>query len=331
MAVDCIRWAYTQIKTLKLTPTEGFVLVTVADCINTKLRYAWPSQATLMEKTNLASSSVNRALKSLEERGLIVRKWRGGTTTKYKLALDGTPTTGDGTPTVGVENPGVLPQWETIHNKSKNHNQNHEEAATTAAPTPLSGKGETTMKLPKGMSVAAVAAASAAEYQNVKDEEILNVARVNTKFTAAGLDRCWRLAHGKYVAGFQPQLRQKERGQLVQAYKQVGDVLPALILLVCSDWMSFVRHAEKESGAFKMPNKPSIGHFLLYVQAAVSLALKREAEAAAPKPKTHKQLLAEKQAKAPAAAPVQLIADEPASTKLTVADIEEVDSDLNAA
>lgn len=320
MAFKTVRAVVEALPAATLTPTERFVLLVVADAINHKSHYAWPTQETLCAITGLARSSLNRALKTLEATGVIRRKWRGGTSTVYTMHLDALVPHGDTPcPTVGHAGPNCVPHGDTNKEYSKSNKEENEEEA---APAPsgsgaLTAQGSQKMKMPKGLSVSSIAAAASAEFTGLTDDEILDVPRVNKRFTAEGLEKCWRRAHGKYVAGFQPALREKDRGQLVQAYKRVGDLIPQLILLVTRDWNAFARHAEKESGAFKMPTKPSIGHFLQYVEAAASLALKQEAQASKPNPTTKPK---------PAKLPVQLIAKPTLpSTMLSVADIEECD------
>jgi DNA-binding transcriptional MocR family regulator len=72
MSFDAIRWSWT---VPRLTPTQRLVLLAICDAANNSGE-CWPSQACLAEKTGLTDRSVRSALKALEERGLLSRKYR---------------------------------------------------------------------------------------------------------------------------------------------------------------------------------------------------------------------------------------------------------------
>lgn len=317
MSVRAVNWA---IGAHKIKATEQVVLVVLAHHYSEVYHAAWPAQVTIAKATKLSRASVNVALNKLEEKGLIHRSTKEGESTRYTFpplatylsSLAGEP----------VQIDGVTCPADGLNSNKK---QKPQEAKGKAASVPDAGaQGEPNMKLGKGLKVSDVVHASKAEFAALTDDDILAVKKVNGALTGEGLKHCWRKAHGRYVAGYLPALRVKEVGQLVQAYKRVGDVLPQLILLALRDWARFTAHA-KDEGAFDRPVKPTIGHFVRYVDSAVSLAYKLEQQAAAPAIKTLKELQAEKAAKK-AQLGVQSIAkpSTPApSTKLSVADIEE--------
>jgi hypothetical protein len=68
MSMEAFRWALTW---NGLTSSEKFVLVMIADHYNDRAHRAWPSIARLANFTALNRTTVMRALKGLEEKGLI--------------------------------------------------------------------------------------------------------------------------------------------------------------------------------------------------------------------------------------------------------------------
>lgn len=68
MSWKAFRWAK---EVSGLAPAEKFVLVLLADAYNPEWERAWPSPARLAELSGFSTSTVKRALKSLEERGLV--------------------------------------------------------------------------------------------------------------------------------------------------------------------------------------------------------------------------------------------------------------------
>ena len=59
-----------------LPPTEKFVLLAIADFSNDKKGIAWPSQTTLARKTGYSRQTVNRTIKRLCARGVLVSSKR---------------------------------------------------------------------------------------------------------------------------------------------------------------------------------------------------------------------------------------------------------------
>lgn len=70
MSVKAIEWAATY---PGLTKLERTVLKELANRYNEKDGRAWPSQARMARETGYSRSSILRGLRSLEEKGLIVR------------------------------------------------------------------------------------------------------------------------------------------------------------------------------------------------------------------------------------------------------------------
>ena len=55
-----------------LTATEKFVLLVIANFVNDKTGYAWPSQETIALKASLSRQTVNKAIKSLKAKNILV-------------------------------------------------------------------------------------------------------------------------------------------------------------------------------------------------------------------------------------------------------------------
>ena len=61
---------------LNLPPTEKFVLLAIADFSNDKKGIAWPAQNTIANKTGYSRQTVNRAIKRLCAKGVLVSSKR---------------------------------------------------------------------------------------------------------------------------------------------------------------------------------------------------------------------------------------------------------------
>ena len=61
-----------QVWNAKLPPTEKFVLLAITDFVNDEKGYAWPSQETLAAKTGLSRQTVNKAIKRLVGRNILI-------------------------------------------------------------------------------------------------------------------------------------------------------------------------------------------------------------------------------------------------------------------
>lgn len=90
MSMDAYRWALTW---SDLKSPEKFVLVMIADHYNDKAHRAWPSIELLAKETCLHRSTVMRAIRTLEDAGLVlVEPWvransGGALTNRYCLPL----------------------------------------------------------------------------------------------------------------------------------------------------------------------------------------------------------------------------------------------------
>ena len=61
-----------QVWNAKLPPTEKFVLLAITDFVNDEKGYAWPSQETLASKTGLSRQTVNKVIKRLVGRNILI-------------------------------------------------------------------------------------------------------------------------------------------------------------------------------------------------------------------------------------------------------------------
>ena len=68
--------AVREVWKLDLPPTEKLVLLAIADFSNDKKGIAWPSQTTIARKTGYSRQTVNRAIKRLCARGVLVSSKR---------------------------------------------------------------------------------------------------------------------------------------------------------------------------------------------------------------------------------------------------------------
>ena len=61
-----------QVWNAKLPPTEKLVLLAITDFVNDEKGYAWPSQETLATKTGLSRQTVNKVIKRLVRRNILI-------------------------------------------------------------------------------------------------------------------------------------------------------------------------------------------------------------------------------------------------------------------
>jgi len=71
MSNRAVNWAR---KVPNLTPTEAFVLWVICDRYNEHVGSAWPSIKTIAKDTRYSTRTVSRALNTLTQKGLLIRK-----------------------------------------------------------------------------------------------------------------------------------------------------------------------------------------------------------------------------------------------------------------
>ena len=80
MSLEWFKWAKT---VTGLSSPEKFVLICLADYFNDELGYAYPAQETIATFTGLNRSTINRACKSLQRKGLISWKHQHKNSGRY--------------------------------------------------------------------------------------------------------------------------------------------------------------------------------------------------------------------------------------------------------
>lgn len=291
MSAPAIRSVLDRLQHLDLSTAERLTLIVIADHANPTTGNAWPSRERLMRCTGLSRATLPRVLASLVRLGLLESLPRTGFTTMYRLpdleteqgGLQVSRGEATGEPTGGYA---VAIEQEQENKTNGNGKSKEAEVTSTSAPPALSGISkepteEDQMKLPGGISVSEIAALAQKEFDNITDEMIVDVPRVNGRFTANGLAECWRKAHGVYREGFHAGCSVKQKGQLSAAYKTVGDSMPALILGVLRDWSGFIGYAAHTAGAFHMPTHPTVAFFVQYIGAASNFLIAKENSAKA--------------------------------------------------
>jgi DNA-binding MarR family transcriptional regulator len=72
MSGKVVGWAFEQGQARELAPTHRYVLIAYADNASEKDAKCWPDKAEIVEKTGLSQATVYRAIKALEEAGLLL-------------------------------------------------------------------------------------------------------------------------------------------------------------------------------------------------------------------------------------------------------------------
>lgn len=311
MSSNAISWALTADHTL--SPTEQLVLVVIAHHFSEKTQNCWPSHRLLARETKLSLSSVNRALSRLQILGLIELSTGGqGYSNRYTLpryTQGGVPTVEGGVPTVGIGVPTA--------NTEQKGTEKEPKAGKEASGVNPHAKGSQ-------MKVSQIVAKAKAKYEDMTEQTILAVKKVNGRHTAQGLGDCWRNAHGKWASGHTlGALTIKDAAQLLGAAKRAAVPLPPVIVAAMKDWGGYVSHVKHAAGVTTVPTAPSIAFFVKHVEHAVTFAGKHDAPAPVGKPV---QLIA-KPAPKPAAPPAKP-APALTTTKVTMNDLEDVLSDL---
>lgn len=71
MSGKVVGWAFEQGQARELAPTHRYVLIAYADNASEKDAKCWPDKPEIVEKTGLSQATVYRAIKALEEAGLL--------------------------------------------------------------------------------------------------------------------------------------------------------------------------------------------------------------------------------------------------------------------
>lgn len=103
---------------------------------------------------------------------------------------------------------------------------------------------------------------------------------LNSANTPRSLELLWRAlltehCEVKFVRAFSL----AQLGQMKNLMKMVGpDKVAGLLTAVCSNWISFVKYAEANAGAFKCPQTPELGFLLRYCEPAMNFTLDQSGE-----------------------------------------------------
>jgi DNA-binding transcriptional MocR family regulator len=76
MSIKAINWCWSAMRRVKLTPSAGLVLQSLAHCHFEDTGRCDPSISDLQEKTGLSESTVHRAIAELRKKGLIFVTFR---------------------------------------------------------------------------------------------------------------------------------------------------------------------------------------------------------------------------------------------------------------
>lgn len=73
MSLNAVAWAMDARKTGRMAAEHRLVLLVLAECADVYGNNAWPSKGTIAERLGVSDSAVKRALRALENKGLIAR------------------------------------------------------------------------------------------------------------------------------------------------------------------------------------------------------------------------------------------------------------------
>ena len=117
--------------------------------------------------------------------------------------------------------------------------------------------------------------ASVSDESGDPSQHIKAIKKTGSRYTVDALRKIWSIlySHGGY--GFLPEWTMKQKGQINQAQKKLGDLpVAAVLTLVLTDWNSFRLLTE----AYKPPTKPDVGFLLKHVGAAGEMYLQTLAQ-----------------------------------------------------
>lgn len=249
MSFNDIRWAIDQ---QSLSSYAKWVLVILADYQNAAHDKTWPKIATLAKQTGLSESSVRRGIKELikEELVSVNPRNKGGTIRSNEYFLATTETAGErsrGTP-AGVHG-------ELSYKEEEISEQTNEQT--------ICGEPQSEDSKVKVSDVLV-------EIGRSKEDIFSKAKRTGGKLTSGGCAYLWRNCRASADSdnGFQAELIDKEKKQLHNAYKRVGEIFPEVVWAVMENWVAFGKHAESTTEVFNIPLLPSVSFFVKCVEAA---------------------------------------------------------------
>jgi hypothetical protein len=268
MSVKAMAWAWEQ----PIPATEKFVLLALADYYNEGEHAAWPSQETLVKRTSLSLSTIRRCIKSLAMKKLITvyaRREKGIQRANwYELSMNimiisgvapgvtVTPNRVSHRPPTGCHSDLLEPLEEPLKEPLKGETFGHAEKP------PMKTFGE--------QDVEDVLTGSTADGKLTPTQVIAKQQKVGSRFTVAALRVVWVSLYSFHDYGFLPEWTMKEKGQINQVQKKLGDlpILPVLALVV-SKWHQFTA----ATTMYKPPKTPDVGFLLKNVGTAGDMYL----------------------------------------------------------
>lgn len=246
MSVKALTWAWIH----DLPAVEKLVLLALADHANAE-HQCWPKVSTLERKTSLHKTTIHRALRALEAKGLLSKQsrkvkgiqWSNKYTLKVQVMV--IPITVPGS--TGVP-PGVAEEY------------------------PGSSTGvllESSIEPSLEPSVIGVP-----NMPPSVDEQAQENAKVSTDkelLALPNLAAIYRMTYAKYYGGFQKEITSLE----VTLFKQMRVVLKpldakAILFTAVKYWSAFSSYLDNNTDAYKTPVRPDIGVLRQHIQAAAN-------------------------------------------------------------
>jgi hypothetical protein len=268
MSVKAMAWAWEQ----PIPATEKFVLLALADYYNEGEKAAWPKQSTLAARTSLSMSTVRRCIKSLAMKKLITvyaRRVKGVQYANwYELSMN--------IMIISGVSPGVtVTPSRRSHRHPAGGHSDLLEPLVEPLKEPLKGEGKSLaekspMKTFGMQDVEDVLTGSTADGKLTPTQVIAKQQKVGSRFTVAALRVVWASLYSYHDYGFLPEWTMKEKGQINQLQKKLGD-LPILRVLavVMSKWHQFTA----ATTMYKPPKTPDVGFLLKNVGTAGDMYL----------------------------------------------------------
>lgn len=270
MGYKFVDWAWEQ---ETQTPSEKLVLLALARRSNDS-GFCWPSVARIALDTGVSERSVQRAIKTLNEREVIGVRTRKNNqrTTSSMYVLGGDKTTPSGATKChprGRQNDTPGGDKMTPELQRRTTKRNYKTAVSPDGPT------ATNLWRPE---------------MNTSEQVLRNLKRKNADVqrpvTANVLAHLWAVEVPKHSGlKFIREPTRKELGQFAHIIRKVGK--PDAVKVVShaiSNWPEFVDSTKRSAGVSSAPSAPHIGFLLRYCSEAASFLQRSESPVEASKP-----------------------------------------------
>ena len=260
MSGIALKWAWMQ----ELPISQKIVLIALAWHADDD-GIAWPKLTTLVNELPMSRRGTIIQIRKLEFSGYLVKELAfrdtgAQTTNRYILDLEGVHHTCMG----GMQHDLHGGDAATVHGGDADH----------AAPLNIQYKIQDKIHVTGDESQE-----TQMHYEEVLNEyEVLdrdyifsNALRKDDKLTPDGCAYLWRNCRASAAKGngFQIEILKKEKKMLHSAYKRVGEDFNLAVWAVMANWIGFTKHAADISGAFSLPQQPTISFFIKFIEAAV--------------------------------------------------------------